>query len=294
MVELKTSSIALVIDPSRGGTIISLQSLLFHDEWIFFDASRRPPNALLENYDDVWCGGFEELFPNDSPGTFFGRNLRDHGELWQKGWEIINQSTSGISLEVQCETVPSVVKKTISLATHFPEIRIDYELRNTSDTTYPYLFKLHPAMRIESGDQILLPDGDILPVDLEFSKIIGKQGPFTWPKVISPSGASVDISIIPGKESNLQEFVYVKNISKGWCGLKRSITGETLMLHYPLAIFPYCWLFMAFGGWKNYYTAVIEPCTNFPKDMNVASKNGTCAIMRPYEARTFSINISLI
>ena len=293
MVKLETSALALFIDPSHGGAITSLQSAKFHDEWIFFDKSRRPRHASLENYDDVWCGGFEELFPNDAPGVFLDMDLKDHGELWQREWDIVHRSETGVTLELQCETTPATVQKTVSVNSRQTEIHIDYSLKNTGDKTYPYLFKLHPAMRIEPGDQILLPDGDVVPVDMKFSKIIADSGPFRWPEIPSNPHSPIDLSIIPAREKNLQEFVYIKNMTEGWCGVKRKQTGEKFIIHYPPKTFPFCWLFMALGGWKNYYTVVLEPCTNFPKDMHTALADGTCAIMQPFETKRFSITISL-
>ena len=45
-------------------------------------------------YDDVWAGGWEELFPNDAPGAFEGRDLPDHGEWWTMAWTAL-EATGG-------------------------------------------------------------------------------------------------------------------------------------------------------------------------------------------------------
>lgn len=293
MIELSSPRLSISVSPERGGAITSVFSNSTNDEWIFFDENRRPQNSSLECYDDVWCGGFEELFPNDALGIIDGRPLKDHGELWQQKWNVVEQNETEVSMELQCTTVPALVRKRIAISTETPVIDISYSIQNTSAERYPYLFKLHPAMRIEAGDEILLPNGEIIPVDLSFSKIIGAQGPFQWPTIIDKSGNQKNIAYIPAKSELLQEFIYVKNISGGWCGLRRKRTGEKFFLKYPQEVFPYCWFFMALGGWREYYTVVMEPCTNFPKDMNAAIANGTCAMMRPNEIRQFSISVSI-
>lgn len=293
MFELSSAEFKVKVAPEQGGAIISILSNLFLDEWIYFDGKRRGEDSSLECYDDVWCGGFEELFPNDAKGVVDGRSLKDHGELWQQEWNVVEQSETEVSMEVQCTTVPALVRKKITINTKTPAIDISYAIHNTGSETYPYLFKLHPAMRIEEGDEILLPDGTIVPVDLSFSKIIGGQGPFRWPTITDKSGNQKNIASIPAKSELLQEFIYVKNISDGWCGLRRHRTGEKFILKYPQDVFPYCWFFMALGGWREYYTVVMEPCTNYPKDMNAAIANGTCAMMRPNEIRQFSISVSI-
>ena len=41
---------------------------------------------LFASYDDAWCGGWDELFPNDEAGTIEGTTFPDHGELWTGEW----------------------------------------------------------------------------------------------------------------------------------------------------------------------------------------------------------------
>jgi len=293
MITLVSPQLTVEIDLLRGGAITSIISRSTNDEWIYYDRSRRAPNASLENYDDVWCGGFEELFPNDAVTVIDGRTLKDHGELWQQEWTVLHRTPSSLSLEAQCTTVPARVRKTVALNDCASTMDITYEIHNVSDEQFHYLFKLHPAMRIEEEDEILLPNGTILPVDTSFGTLIDSPGPFRWPMITDRNGNTHNISIIPKQSKKTREFVYVTEMTEGWCGLKRKQTGEKFFIRYSLSQFPYCWLFMALGGWRDYYTVVLEPCTNFPKDMNAAIANGTSAIMKPNEIHHFAISVTL-
>ncbi|MGA8868674.1 MAG: hypothetical protein WB510_16990, partial [Candidatus Sulfotelmatobacter sp.] len=38
-------------------------------------------------YDDVWSGGWDELFPNDEIALIEGESYPDHGELWTGEWQ---------------------------------------------------------------------------------------------------------------------------------------------------------------------------------------------------------------
>lgn len=293
MITLSSSLLTLAVDEIRGGAITSILSRSTNDEWIFYDRTRRVSGSSLEVYDDVWCGGFEELFPNDAVSVINGRKLKDHGELWQREWAVVHRTDASLSLEVQCTTVPAIVRKTIIVYSQKPAIDIAYSIHNVSDEQFHYLFKLHPAMRIEAGDEILMPNGTIIPVDTSFGTLIGSEGPFHWPTITDRNGRACNISVISDQSGRVREFIYVKDMAEGWCGLKRKKTGEKFTLHYSLSHFPYCWLFMALGGWREYYTVVLEPCTNFPKDMNAAIANGTCAIMKPKETHCFAITVTL-
>jgi len=290
---LENNYLRVSINPARGGVITSIFSKSTNDEWIYYDNSRRSTENVFENYDDIWCGGFEELFPNDAPGEVQNRILKDHGELWLQNWNITDHDNNSINLQTECATVPALVSKKIILCQDQPTILINYKIKNISDEEYPFLFKLHPAMRIEQGDELQLEGGRIIQVDSSFSKIIGTHHEFNWPFVNDKSGNNKDISVIPAREKLLQEFIYVKDLKSSWCGLKRKSSNEEFILNFPGKIFPYCWFFMALGGWREHYTVVMEPCTNFPKDMITAIANGTSAFMKSFEKLEFEVSIDI-
>ncbi len=278
---LQTPFLRLEIDLLRGGNIVALSSGN-EDNWLFYDPSRRPPAVTgAERYDDVWCGGFEELFPNDAPGTFEGRVLPDHGELWNAEFEVVASGASHATLRRRCQTMPAVFEKAITLSPEAAAFTVEYRLRNLSDVPFHYLFKLHPAMRLEEGDRLLLPGGRTVPVDPGFGNAM-LDGESNWPLARTRSGEAFDLSLVRGCGSGLREFVYVYDLPEGWCGLRRARTGEAIIFRFPADVFPYCWLFMTYGGWRDYCTVVLEPCTNMPKDLEAAKRRGRCALLEAH------------
>ena len=292
-VTLENDRIVVEVMPGRGAKIASIRTPT-DGEWLYFDPARGLGTGKNpEVYDDVWVGGFEELFPNDAKTTFAGRSLRDHGELWNSPWEVVFSSRNLVSLQLRCTTVPAVVRKSISLDPSAARFTMAYRLENLDDKPFAYLFKLHPAVRLEPGDRILMPGGRITQVDKSFSAILGGPGPYDWPHVRGRDGRPCDLSLVPDPSSMTQEFVYVSDLPSGWCGLRRGSTGSEFRLEYPLHVFPYCWLFLTYGGWRDYYTAVLEPCTNHPKDLATAVESGTSAILSPGELKEFSIAVTV-
>lgn len=71
------------------------------------------------------------------------------------------------------------------------------------------------------------------------------------------------------------------DLPEGWCGVRDTEAGARLRLHFPREVFPYTWLFMTFGGWRDLYTVILEPCTNMPEDLNEAPRQGRCASLAP-------------
>lgn len=293
LVSLENPDLLVEIEPARGGTITRLNGGPSRDEWLFYDPARaagRPADHPV--YDDVWRGGFEELFPNDAPGQFDGRMLPDHGELWNQPFEVVSSSRTAVHLRRRCTSVRADVEKTVSIDGVGPGVTIAYRLSSRAPAPLWHLFKLHSALRVEAGDRLLLPGGSVTPVEPGVGRIAG-AGPYQWPTATDGAGASVDLSLVRSEKERFREFVYVSGLPEGWCGIRRQGTGESLRITFPLSVFPYCWLFLTYGGWRGYNTAVLEPCTNLPKDLSAARERGICAVLGPGEVREFAVRLEV-
>ncbi len=290
-VTLESPAMRVVLNPAQGGRVEGLTDLRSDDNWIYHQVRPHLLEAPSRIYDDVWRGGFEELFPNDAPCVFQGRALRDHGELWDAPFEVLERGPASVTLSRVCETVPASVLKTIALVPDRPELRLQYALQNRGSGPLPYLFKLHAAMRVEAGDELLLPGGTVTPVDQAFSRMIGGPGPSRWPLAEGIAGTPVDLSVVPPREARLAEFVYVSDMPEGWCGVRRGNGGGEIRFSFPPEVFPYCWLFLAYGGWRDHFTAVLEPCTNMPKDLDTAWERGACAVLAPGARSEFEVSV---
>ena len=98
MLILQNEYLKVSVDQANGGAITSIFSRRTKDEWIYYDPSLKSEENDSLIYDDMWCGGFEELFPNDAPDNVNGRILRDHGELWMRSWNIIHKNKYFVNL----------------------------------------------------------------------------------------------------------------------------------------------------------------------------------------------------
>jgi hypothetical protein len=284
---LSNGRLRLVVDAERGGTITELVGGATGDQWLMNEPARRAAWPIGHSvYDDVWAGGFEELFPNDAPGVFDGRALPDHGELWNGAFEVVHASPSALRLRRVCTTVPGAIEKAIELDAEVPAATISYRITSHGDGPLWYLFKLHAAMRVEAGDGVLLPGGMVTAVEPGFGSLATK-GPWSWPV------SQIALNEVRDARERFKEFVYVSNLPAGWCGVRRARTGESIRIEYPRDVFPHCWLFITYGGWRDYNTVVLEPCTNVPKDLPAAKANGTCAVLAAGEVKEFSVRISV-
>lgn len=294
---LQNTHIHLIIRPDLGGRIDQLQDRKTQHNWLWhppdYDASQSRSLSVGASFDDNWSGGWDEVFPNDAAGEFQGWNLVDHGELWSQAWKVIAANSLQVKLAYQCQTVPVAVEKTITLSQAQPDVQITYRFENQSDKTIPFLFKQHCAIAVDEGDEILLPDCQIEPAFLEFSKIIGKPGKTRFPKAYAADGTEIDVRFTPAQASRLQEFYYSSDLAVGECGIFNRRSQTTLKMQFDTADFPYVWLFQSYGGWRDFYMLVMEPCTTLPYDLEVACQNGTVAKLAPHEVQMRTLNVTL-
>lgn len=284
--------------PSLGGRIWNLRHKPTQTQWLWHNPS--VPLQAVElgtTYDDYWAGGWEELFPNDAGGVFQGRELPDHGEWWSQPWEweIVEAGPGRVSVRLwrSGTVVRTECEKWIVLEAGTPRLRLRYRITNCEPAPLHFLFKQHLALAVTPAHRLELPGGKVLPVDPAFGTLLGPGGPHEWPLVPGRSGATVDLRVLPAPKTAHREFVYVSELPEGWCGVRDTLSGAALRLHFPRAVFPYTWLFLTYGGWRGLYTVVLEPCTNMPKDLDTALRSGRCAQLRPQEALECEVQVIL-
>lgn len=282
--------------PAFGGRAWTLEDLERGVQWVW----RNPKVALAApkagaSYDDGWAGGWEELFPNDAAGSFDGRALPDHGEWWSRAWaaDVTEDAPKRAEVRLRLETrsVKAACEKIVSLEAGAKSVRVRYRLENREKTPLRFLLKQHLAVAARPGDRLELPGGTVRPVDLGFSTRLGAPGPSAWPLGAGRDGAPVDVSLLPAAGAD-REFIYVTDLPEGWAGLRRP-DGAGVRMTFDLKVFPHCWFFMDFGGWRGLYTVVVEPCTQWPKDLREAAAAGRVASLPPGGVLETAVEVAL-
>jgi galactose mutarotase-like enzyme len=297
MITLENTELQFTIRPDLGGRIDQLVDRQTQHHWLWHPPGYEPGQtrslSIGAAFDQHWSGGWDEMFPNDGAGQVQGRDLVDHGEVWSQAWDVVETSPLSVKLSYVCQTVPIRVEKTIQLDATQPIATLTYQLENLSSDTIPFLLKQHAAIAIEAGDEILLPDCLVEPAFLDFSKIIGRPGKTRFPQAIAADGSEVDLRMTPPESSQLQEFYYTSELAIGQCGIRHRRSQSALIIRFDKADFPYVWVFQSYGGWRDYYVLVMEPCTTIPFDLNEAYQKGTTALLKPQETQRRSLTVAI-
>jgi Domain of unknown function (DUF5107) len=257
----------IVVLPEAGGKLwqITYKPL---DADLLWNNPRIAPTKMPMNarYDDVWSGGWDELFPCDETSLIEGEMYPDHGEFWTGQWEAVPFELNdqvGVTLRFTTPISAITVEKTISIDRHTPRIRFHHQFTNTGSTPLPFLWKLHPAMAVTPQHRVDFPAMKVTLEPAFLGTLGGGLAQFNWPTT-NIDGRDVDLRRVPAEAERQLYFFYGSEMAAGWCSLTNTANRLACGLVFDQKVFPSCWLFASYGGWRHYNVAVLEPCTGYP------------------------------
>lgn len=278
-VVLENRHVRAVVLPELGAKVWSLidkaadRELLWHNPRV----SPRPVHYGAA-YDDWFCGGWDELFPNDAPTAVAGEPYPDHGELWSMpfAWETTRED-GAVSLHMRRSGIVTNthVEKWITLRADESLLHFTHRISNAGPAPLDYLWKLHPALRVTPAARIDIPARQVL-VDPGFRDRLATEA-FTWPFAPTAAGGAIDVRQVPPYEAATCDFYYAVELDAGWCALTDTATKSGFGLVFDPAVFRSVWVFGAYGGWRGLYTTILEPCTGYPYRLEDAIAQGTAS-----------------
>jgi hypothetical protein len=284
---LENRLLRIVILPQAGGKIWQITYKPLDADLLWNNPRIAPAKlALGSRYDDVWSGGWDELFPNDEASVIDGENYPDHGEFWTGNWTA-EPSVQGDVASVRLRYITPIssveVEKTIRLRADEGRIEFDHLFTNRGRTVFPFLWKLHPAMNVTPQHRIDFPPMKIRLEPAFPGTLAGASDPADWPLIKTPEG-NVDLRCIPPEEGRQLYFFYGTEMQGNWCALTNTATGVACGLQFDSQVFSCCWLFATYGGWRNYNVAVLEPCTGYPLNFEAMKAAGRHRVLAPGES----------
>jgi hypothetical protein len=286
-IQLENRFLRIVVLPEAGARIWQITYKPLDADLLWHNPSVPPARHGLNTlYDNVWSGGWDELFPNDEAWRLDGRSLPDHGELWTGIWRaepFHHGEDAGVHLSFFTPVSNFLVEKTVRLKPASTHFEIEYRLKNRGSGAFPFLWKLHPAFAVSPRHRIDFPPMAVLR-EPEFPGTLGAAPPiFPWPH--APMGDRVlDLRQVPDATSGALHFFYGAGLAEGWCGVTNRANRLASGLRFDPAVFSSCWLFASHGGWNGLNVAVLEPATGYPFRMEKLIEGGRARRLAPGES----------
>lgn len=286
-VVLENRVLRVVVLPQAGGKLWQITYKPLDSELLWNNPRIAPAKLPLgSRYDDVWSGGWDELFPNDEASVIEGEAYPDHGELWTGDWSaepFTQGDIAGVRLKYVTPISCIEVEKVIRLRSEQACIEFDHRFTNDSKTEFPFLWKLHPAMAVTPQHRIDFPRMKVRLEKAFPGTLAGASDVSDWPVVKIPNG-DLDLRRVTPETARRLYFFYGTEMKGNWCALTNSATGLACGLQFDEEVFPCCWLFATYGGWRNYNVAVMEPCTGYPLNFEAMKSAGRHRSLMPGES----------
>ena len=155
-------------------------------------------------FDDVWSGGWDDIFPTDPPCEFDGGTYHDHGDLWigEWDWTIEHDSPDRATVHLSRESVslPCRADKWITIERDSPMASVRLRLTNTGLRPIQFMWNQHIAHAIHIGSRIHMPT-DAMDV-IGHSTSLGDVAHVEW-----PIDRGVDLSYLAGPDAGTLEFL---------------------------------------------------------------------------------------
>jgi hypothetical protein len=191
---------------------------------------------------------------------------------WTSAWTV-DRAAEGEEAVLRLVTATKICRTTcvkeFRLAHDARSLVVSYRIESREDDDFHFLFKQHLPIALTPPCDLVMPGGHVVAVDPSFGTLLPGPGPQPW--------SDAGLVRVPPRSNTAREFVYVDRLPAAWCGVDDRERRASLRLAFDGEQLPFVWLFLSYGGWRGCYTAVLEPCTNMPKDLAAAVHRGQSA-----------------
>jgi hypothetical protein len=279
---LENAALRVSVIPELGGKVLEIidkaadRDLLWHNPRI---PPRRAPYRA--EFDDWWCGGWDEVFPTGDVARLDGEALPYMGELWSVPWDAVaadaEEGARAISMSVAGIMAPVRFERRLELRGDEPILRVQYRLVSLAARPVPFVWGIHPALAASPTHRIDMPASGMV-VGKSSGASLGAPGQaYEWPWLPDESapGGRRDIREVRDAGAGVFGGHWAPELREGWLALTDTSTRRGLVMTFPSAIFPAAWLWLTYGGYRGHHHVILEPWTSRPMQLEDAVTAGT-------------------
>ncbi|HVU27210.1 MAG TPA: hypothetical protein VHG71_05680 [Verrucomicrobiae bacterium] len=253
---LRNQFVELAVVPELGAKIVSLKNLRTRREWLWHPAGglKLFCNRSGDEFSRSPLAGIDECLPTIAPCLWQGRELPDHGEVWNAAWsaDAAAWENGVLKTRVLLEVSPLELERTIELQEN--EIRFGYELTNFGATEEKFVWSFHPLLRLQPGDELELP-----------ASTRALLNGADWVDAIT--------SAVP---ENKFAKIFAAPLHEGRAAIKNSQTGDELKFVWDATENNALGLWLTRGGWHGHHHFAIEPTNARVDALATAAKQDRC------------------
>lgn len=293
VLEIENDWLQVNLLPDVGGKIYDLiwkpngRNFLWHNPRV--EPQTYPVEA---NFDNYWCGGWDDVFPTCDECDFRGEHYPTLGELRSLRWKVdwANRREGNLAAQLACfgPISPVRVIKTVFLSEQLPVLRIRHEIKNLGPLPLDFVWGTHPALTITDSTVLRIPAKTGI-VGQSSTAWLGSPGQqYAWPFLETVEG-TVDMTFVQGIKSGVFCGHYATELEDGWYAVEDTQSGQGFLLQFPHKTCPHLWMWLNYGGYRGHHHVIIEPWTSRPVHLAEAVTQGTHRHLEAEE--TFSVEV---
>jgi hypothetical protein len=227
---------------------------------------RTPPAGPRVEFLPGCPGGWDEMFPNDTPWA----GHPDHGRIWSLPFDVVETGFDRLRLRARLGEPPVTVERSFALLPPPRRgLRAETEL-SAEAATGPFLWASHPMLAVQPGWMIDV-GGAPLVADEE------APGRFT-------AGERLDsMPPVPEGSQGWSEVVYATNVSGA--SLVSPDGRQRTRLAWDPSFLRHLWVVIVTGAFDIDVCLLFEPCTSRPYRVEDAIAAGEAASLQAGETR---------
>ena len=264
----------------------------------------------LNQFEDYYYGGWQEILPNSQPFMYRGASLGQHGEVWLNAWQYAILKNTDSEISIKCWNrplrVPLLIEKILTIKKGEPTLFIEEVLTNESAVDFSYMWGHHIAFGLpflQNGSLITtnaqhFEAEPLMPEKRRF--LPGKQ--FSWPLGMDLEGNLSDASQVPpANDFPYSELLYLSGFqNNAYYIISDAEKKVSFRLDWNEDDFPYIWFWQERYGiqdapwWGKTYSIALEPWTNkWSATPEVDMVKHHWPVLKPFESKTTSLKASV-
>jgi galactose mutarotase-like enzyme len=244
------------------------------------------PGPIGADVDDWFAGGWDDAFPTgDTCLSEYGERLPYMGEVWNLPLracvERAGPDEAVLVLDGHTPITPARWTRTLTLRAGEPLLRLRTRIENVGHRPFAFSWGSHPALAVHPGMRLDVPAarGEVTDASGDGGPLGALGETYDYPLL----GGERDVRRVRGPETAHHALHALTGLRAGWIAATDPVAQRGFGVVFDPELHRCVWQWMAYGGFRGWYHAIVEPWTAPQPSLADARAAGTARTLAPGE-----------
>jgi hypothetical protein len=288
LIRMENEFLSVDVLPGVGGKVLHLidkqgdRNVLWRNPRVM---PRRGP--MQADVDDYFSGGWDDAFPTGDPCTSeHGDALPYMGEIWNSSLSAHVQRGGPQEVEVVLDgytpITPARWTRTLRLRAGEPLLHLETRIENVGYKPFAFIWGSHPSLSVHEGMRLDVPAAAGEVTDSGSGELLGDLGErYDYPWLRAGTEGEHNVRLVPGPEVASHALHALTGLSAGWVAATDPVARRGFGVVFDADLHRCVWQWMAYGGFRGWYHAILEPWTAPQPSLADAAAAGQARTLQP-------------